>query len=285
MKKFLISFILVAISLSAQETKQDSVYVNTNWIPSLTTGINISQIAFSNWVKGGDNSLSWTILCDFKLSKKWGNWKFGSELKGAYGRSKIGGNSYRTTDNNLYWEKVLAYNVGWSVDPFISNNIRTQISKGYDYKTDPNGIQITDFWDPGYVTQSFGFTFDKLVQNFKTRLGIAFQETFTNKFKQYSDNPETQDVVESYKFETGIESVTDAQLPLDSNLIWASKLRLFTRFERIDVWDVLWDNTITAKINSWLNVNFAYTVLYEKSQSPTIQLKEALQLGISYTIL
>ncbi|MFA3783265.1 DUF3078 domain-containing protein [Melioribacteraceae bacterium 4301-Me] len=283
MKGFILCLILISLTeVMAQETKKDTL--NSKWIPSLTTGINISQIAFSNWAKGGDNSISWTILTNFTLTKHWSSWTLRSNLKAVYGRSKIGSNTYKTTNNDFYWEKVLSYNVGWSVDPYLSNTIRTQISKGYDYKINPNGIQISDFWDPGYVTQSIGFTYDRL-KNFKTRLGIAFQETFTKKFKQYSDNPNTADEIESFKFETGVESASDLQLKLDTNLIWDSKFRLFTRFERLNVWDVLWDNTITAKINSWLNVNFTYTVLYEKSQSTRTQIKEALQLGFTYTIL
>ncbi len=280
-KSLLLLLIIISTSLFAQDAKKDSV--NTDWIPTLTTGLNINQIAFSNWVKGGDNSIAWSLLGDFKLSKGWGDWNFNSELKGAYGRSKIGGNSYRTTDNDFYWEKVLSYKAGWIADPYVSNTIRTQISKGYDYKTNPDGIESANFFDPGYVTQSIGLTYDKL-KSFKTRLGLAFQETFTNKFRQYSDDPNTTKL-EAYKFETGIESVSDAQVVIDTNVVWNSKLRLFTRFEHISVWDVLWDNTVTAKINSWLNVNFTYTVLYEKNQSATTQIKEALQLGVTYTIL
>jgi hypothetical protein len=143
-------------------------------------------------------------------------------------------------------------------------------------------VEIADFFDPGYVTQTLGFTYDRS-KVIVTRLGIGFQEVFTKIYNQYTDDPATTEM-EKFKFETGIESVTDLQLTLDDNLQYKSKLRLFSRFESMDVWDVRWDNTITAKINSWLNVNLTYLAVYEKDQSLTLQAKEALQVGVVYTI-
>ena len=142
---------------------------------------------------------------------------------------------------------------------------------------------IADFFDPGYITQSLGFTYDK-DKVFKSRLGIAIQETFTNKLRQYTDDAGTKDEIEAFKLETGIESVTDLNLPVDENLLYTSKLRLFTGFDRLDVWDVRWDNQVTAKINSWLNVNFNFIAVYERSQSVKTQIKEALQIGVAFNL-
>jgi hypothetical protein len=64
-----------------------------------------------------------------------------------------------------------------------------------------------------------------------------------------------------------------------------SSLRLFSRFETLDVWDVRWDNSVIAKINSFMNVNIGFLLIYQKDQSPTVQMKQALQLGVVYRIL
>lgn len=278
LKKILPLLILVAaFNINAQQ--KDST--DTGWQPTLITGLNFSQIAFSNWTKGGDNALAWTVTGNLGLTKVSAPWTFRNQLKAAYGRSKLGGNDYRTTDNDFYLESVLSYELGWAVSPFFSNSVRTQISKGYNYKVTPY-VEIADFFDPGYVTQTIGFTYDK-DKKIITRLGIGFQEVFTRIYNQYTDEATTADV-EKFKFETGIESVTDLQLTLDDNLQYNSKLRLFSRFESMGVWDVRWDNTITAKVNSWLNVNLTYLAVYEKDQSVTLQTKEALQVGIVYTI-
>jgi hypothetical protein len=61
-------------------------------------------------------------------------------------------------------------------------------------------------------------------------------------------------------------------------------LRLFGRFEDISVWDVRWDNILVAKINDYFNVNFNLLLIYDVDETLKTQLKEALQLGISYTL-
>ncbi|MCX7876977.1 MAG: DUF3078 domain-containing protein [Melioribacteraceae bacterium] len=279
MKKIILLFVLFAtINVTAQIP--DSL--KGKWIPSLVTNIGFNQIAFSNWVKGGENSIAWSILTNFHYNNISDLWTFKNSIKATYGRSKIGSGRYITTDNDLYIENLASYNVGWAVSPFISNSIRTQVTKGYDYKTSP-AKQISDLFDPGYITQTLGFTYDKY-SNIITRLGIGLQEVITNRFNQYSDDLTTTKT-EKFKFETGIESVTDFDFKLDENIIYKSKLRLFSQFKSLDVWDVRFDNIIAAKVSKIISVNFNYLVVYEKVQSPKTQIKEALQVGLVFNLL
>lgn len=256
---------------------------SSKWNPSVNLGLNISQISFTNWVKGGENSLTWTLIGDFGLNYMGSEWILKNQLKSAFGRTKIGSQNFRTNDNELYIESVLSYNVGWKVNPYVSNTIRTQITEGFDYEKTPKR-KIADIFDPGYVTQSLGFNYDNN-STLKTRLGIAIQQTFTNRFRQYSDDKQTTNVKEAFKLESGMESVTHSEFLIDTNLKLKSKLRLFTRFEHIDVWDIRWDNNIVAKINSWLNVNFSFLLIYEKNQSYKTQIKQALQVGVLYNVI
>ena len=253
------------------------------WIPTAIGGLNISQIALSNWAKGGDNSIAWTLLGNFGISYINDNWTIHNNLKFAFGRTKLGTQDFRTNDNEIYIESVLSMHLGWDVDPFISNTINTAITKGFNFKKDPPE-EIANFFDPGYITQSIGFTYDKLL-GFKTRLGFAIQETFTNKYRQYSDAPETLNKQEAFKLETGLESVTSGEFHFEENFIFKSSLRLFTRYEHLDVWDIRWDSALISKINDYINVNFGVLVIYEKKQSLKTQLREGLQLGFIYTFL
>ena len=72
---------------------------------------------------------------------------------------------------------------------------------------------------------------------------------------------------------------------IDTNIKLKSKLRLFTRFENLDVWDVSWNNKFVSKLNSYLQVNFDFVLIYEKAQSLKTQTKEAFQLGITYKLI
>jgi hypothetical protein len=294
MRKTILLLILFAGILSAQNPVQNQPQDSNKkavqkpdstlnkWIPSMVAGLNISQISFKDWTKGGDNSITWTLTGDFHVTRKTESWNWSSRLKATYGRTRISDNEFRTNDNDFYFDVVGVLRVGWAVDPFFSNTIRTQITSGFDYKVTP-AVQITDFFDPGYITQSIGFTYDKL-KFLKSRLGFASQEVFTNVYTKYSDNTGTTDV-EHFKLETGMESVSDLEAKIDQNVVLKSQIRLFTRFESLDMWDIRFDNTVTAKVNSWLNVNFSYLLIYEKMQSYRTQMKEALQIGIVYTII
>lgn len=259
---------------------QDSL--KYKWIPDWFGSVNISQVSFKNWSKGGENSLAWTLKSDFKLTYKTDTWNFITTFNGEFGKTQLGDAELRTTANDIFLENLLSLNVGWGVDPYVSNIIRTQITTGYNYKVTP-AQKIADFWDPGYITQSIGFTYDK-IKNFKTRLGLAFKETVTDNFHQYSDKIHTPEI-ENFKFETGFESVTSGKLDLAENVTYTGELRLFTRFEHLNIWDVRWDNVINAKVNSWLNVNFSFLLIYEKAQSLKTQRRQALQVGIKYKIL
>ena len=278
--KLSVLFIVLFFFSYAINAQEDSVKLYT-WTPSAVAGLNLSQVALSNWTQGGENTLAVSFLGTAGLKYYTEAWKFKNDLKLSYGRTKLGSSDYKTTDNELYLESVLSYSIGWAVDPYVGNIVRTAIGTGYKYDTDST-YAIAGFFDPGYLTQSVGFTYDKL-ENFSTRLGFAVQETFTNKYNRYSDDPTTTQI-EKTKVETGLESVTTGKFNLQQNLLYQSNLRLFTRFESMDVWDVRWDNSLVAKINNYLNVNLSFLLIYQLDQSPKTQVKEALQIGLTYTL-
>jgi hypothetical protein len=275
LRKYLFLIVVVVFTFT-------SYGADTLWNASGMVGVNASQVSFTNWSQGGENALTWTLYTKMSAVYSDGVWKLSNNLKVAYGRSKIGSAEYRTNDNEFYLENVLSNQHGWFVDPFFSNSVRSTISKGFDY-TKSKTNSIADFFDPGYITQSLGFAYDK-EKAFKTRLGIGLQETFTNKYRNYSDDPKTADKVEAFSLDAGVESVTNSELNFDDNLLFQSMLRLFTRFNSLDVWDVRWDNTLTAKITKYVNVNLSVLLVYEKAQSPKTQFKEGLQLGFTYSI-
>lgn len=259
----------------------DSLH-QSNWSYSGVAGLNISQISLNNWTQGGDNALAFTLLGNFGAKFVDSPWTFNNGLKLAFGRTKLGDDEFRTNDNEFFLESILSYSFGWALDPYFSNTIRTVLSKGFDYKAAGN-TPTSQFFDPGYITQSVGFIYNK-IPNLTTRIGIGFQETITNKFTFFSDDPETMNKIEKFRFDTGFESVTEGIYKIDDNVQYGSQLRLFSRFNELDVWDVRWDNLIVAQISKYFNVNFNLLLIYEKKQSLKTQLKEALQLGITYNL-
>ncbi|MEN8193018.1 MAG: DUF3078 domain-containing protein [Bacteroidota bacterium] len=282
MKKILLFIFIFSMFNFTIAQEADSTL--NKWTPSLIASLNLSQIAFQDWTKGGEDAFSFTAGVDWIMNYKASKWSFKNQLKGEWGQSKQGTDIKKITVNNAFNETVFFYDPGWIFKPYASNLIRTPITDGFDYGIpDVEKEQIVAFFDPGYITQSIGLAYDES-EIIKTRLGVAFEESFSNKFAaQYTDDAETAEL-ETFKYETGIESVTDLNLTIDDNVVYKSKLRLFSGFNRLDVWDVAWDNTFTAEVNSWLNVNLSFILIHKVSESLRTQMQEALQVGIVYNI-
>lgn len=281
MKNFITVLILILFFNQNFSFAQKDTTLKKGWNPRGVIGIGLNQVALSNWAKGGENVIAVTGISNFADHYYSYPWILRNTLLFSLGSTKTGNNGFQTNENGLALENVLVRKVGWAVDPYISNLIRSTVLNGYDYSSDPI-VQTSGFFDPGYVTQSIGFIFEKTF--FSTRLGLAFQETFANEFRQYTDNLSTPGTNEAFKFQTGIESVTGGSVTIAENVLFTSRLRLFSAFETLDIWDVGWDTTFTAKVNDFLTVNLNALLVYEKAQSPYTQLKEGLNLGITYSV-
>jgi hypothetical protein len=283
MKIILVLLIVFFLNVAVQAQDEGEEKKDTLWTPNGVIGLNLSQVAFTNWSQGGENSIAFTLFTLLGLDYIGDPWKWKNSLKIAYGRTKVGDQEFRTNDNEIFFESTLIFNVGWEVSPYAGATARTAITKGFDYSVDP-AAQIVDLLDPLYLTEGLGFVYDK-IENFSTRLGIGFKQTIASDFDTlYTDDPDTPNEVEDFKFESGIEFVTEYKLEFLKNMEYYTNLRLFGRFEEISVWDVRWDNLLVAKINDYFNVNFNLLLVYDVDQSLKTQIKEALQLGISYRL-
>jgi len=279
-KKYFLSLCAFILVFYGTAISQIDTSMKPGWNPRGTVSLNLSQMSFSNWTQGGDNSMAFASLGNFGVYYLHKSWNMSNKLKIAYGRSKSQ-NNYYTTDNELRFETVVTKNLGWKVNPYVSNELRTAIANGWDYKTNP-ATQIVAFFDPGYLTQSIGFIYNQ--KYVTTRLGIGLQEVFTNKYNSYSADPDKPGEIKKFKFDSGVESVTETNFEFMKNMVYTGRLRLFSRFNSIDVWDINFDNLIGAKVNDYISVNFGVNIIYEKSQSMKTQVKEALQVGFSYVL-
>lgn len=82
----------------------------------------------------------------------------------------------------------------------------------------------------------------------------------------------------------GVESVTDAELKLDDNLLFRSKLELFAPVRRISEVTMRMDNTLTANVSKYVVVILNVQLINDVKASTRLQEKEVLALGLSYTL-
>ena len=274
------SILLYNFHLFAQEEKEEApVY---GWKNAVLASLNLTQANFDNWKAGGENSLSWQTNLNAKFEKNELNYNWTSSGKFRFGQIKVGGQSSKKSVDEILLETIYNFKLDLGIDPYISLTALTQFTKGYDYSTDVK-IAISDFLDPGYFTQSIGFSYSPN-DIIKTRIGAALRETVTSKYNQYADDPETAKV-EKTKIEAGLESVTDYVFKIEEDLIFNSNLRLFSNFIQFKQIVVRWDNVVIAKITNNVNVNFNFQLLYDHIISSKRQIMQSLALGVSYSFL
>jgi hypothetical protein len=268
--------------LWAQEEEAEKKEPVFGWTNRMIGTLNLTQASFDNWAQGGENSLAWQLnvngIFDYeKIKYKWNN-----TIKIAYGENKIGSDEAIKSIDEIRLESV--YHRKWSiyVNPYISLTGETQMMPGYQYG-DTAKIRISNFLDPGYFTQGIGAGIEP-VKEFKTRLGFALKETIADNFVNFTDDPGTGEV-EKLRIEPGIESVSDLETKLSENIIFTSKLELFSNVKRFEEIDVRWDNIFLAKVSTYIDVNLNIKLFYDKDISKKRQLKQALSMGLTYSFL
>jgi len=282
-KLLLVSVIsLVGVSyLFGQDKKPEQKY---GWTKSVVANLNFTQNQFDNWTQGGENSWAWQGTIDGKINRTEPHFKWANSGKLTYGKSKIGDTAARKSADELRFESVYTRKVGIPVNPYASAKFLTQLTPGYQYFGDTSKVEISNFMDPGFFTQSVGLDYSPN-DNFQTRLGAAVKETFTDQHPvPYADDPATSKI-EKTKVEYGATSVTEVNAKLNQIILFTSHLDLFSNFEAFNQIDVDWDNTFTANIAKYLTVNFNIRIYYDRDFSKKRQIKQTLSAGLTYTLL
>ena len=153
-------------------------------------------------------------------------YSWNNSVKLAYGKTKLGKDEAKKAADEIKLESVYTYKMNIHVNPYAAATALTQFTDGFDYNQTPKQ-KISASMDPGYFTQSVGVGIQVLEQ-VKTRLGDALKETVAKDFKEtYADG-------EEMRVEYGAESVTDVSWKIAENILFTSKLELFSNLKAIN---------------------------------------------------
>ena len=279
------SFFLLAASridpaFAEEEEKPEGVQY------SATVGATFTQTSYVDWAEGGEDALAYVLSLrgsafEERIHDKW---KFESAL--GFGQTRVGGDETRVSVNEVVLDGQYNYKLPNQWSAYAAAGFRSAIVKGYDYSEDPK-LEKASFNDPGYYTFSLGA--EKILSQapiqLTSRAGLGLKYTTAKEHFEfgYADDPDTPEL-DKDKLETGFDSATDLNAKFSDNLLYLSKLSLFSTFEKLDVWDVRWENTLTAKINRYVSTQLQLTFLFDKDVSGRLQRFQMLSIGLSYTI-
>lgn len=273
-------FFLTAISLFSQEPPPPPQY---GWQKEVVGNLSFTQANFDNWVQGGENSWAWQTDVNAKFIDDQPKINWANTGKISFGKVKISGADSRKSADEIKLESVLTYKLGVLINPYVAVTGLTQIATGYAYSA-TNKTNISAFMDPGYFTQSIGIGYSPY-KEFKSRFGASLKETITSDYPSpYADDPKTIKIEKS-KVELGAESVTDLSTKLAENILWTTKLELFSNLKKAEEIDVNFDNIFSAKVSKYMNVSLNVRVFYDRDISKKRQLKQVLALGLTYSLI
>ena len=275
-------------------------------------GLNINQLALSNWAAGGENAWTGKAFANFALiyHKK----RFEQKLVGAfaYGISRFGDKRIEKQDDkiDLTYSLSLDSKTQWNISAVATFN--AQFADGYKYPND--STIISTFFAPAYLTVSAGYSYktkDERFQIFMSPLAgkvtfvmnqeLADKGAFGVK-KGYYDQDSIWIPGENIAPAIGINVIINYKQPISKSINYTTMLNTFYNYlERRDDdrlrLDVNWENSIHFTITKFLSTILFVHLKYDHNTTfpkyeeiegvqtvvdnvPKLQLKESV--GIAF---
>ncbi|NNE10074.1 MAG: DUF3078 domain-containing protein [Gemmatimonadetes bacterium] len=201
------------------------------YYPSLESGVNLSQSAYSdNWAGGDKGSIVWTWLLNGTLENQLNkglNWN--NNLKLAFGQThqqdaaRNWGKPDKSTDL-IDYETIFRFTRGWLVDPFVSGRFESQFIDDSDALGRSLNFNPLKFKETGGVARQF---IDEEDRSLLSRLGFTFRQSVRDQFSDSVDTTNTATFSQSTN-DGGIEWITDYKTKiLEDRVTWTSKLSLY----------------------------------------------------------
>jgi len=287
----LIGGLLVA-STHAQEVEKDEILTAASsktipdslegWEVAWTAGLNGSQATFENWAQGGVNSVTLTSSTVFDSRYRKNQFAYRNSVNIKYGQTKVNNEDFRKTDDKLV--------IGNRFDYFFSDvttfygdiKLRTQFDKGFEFPDDDTEILISDFFAPGYFTESIGISYQP-VNYFSVETGLGFKQTIVridSLAPLYG-----VEAGENTRMEAGWAVSINFSKEIFENVTYSSTMDSFTNVDSgLNSTDVYWSNEITGSINDIMNATFQLELLFDDDISSELQLKQVISIGVGVNI-
>ncbi len=296
---------LIVVTDSVMLRKIDSLNKHPWSIKSLP-GIIVTQTSFTNWAKGGNNSIAGILSFkgDYNYQKGSLFWQNAVNLR--YGSSKENGIvQLQKTDDIIDLKSTVGYktakNSKWSYSGEFA--LVSQFDKGY--KDKERETLISNFFAPAKMRLGIGATYTNKKENFTFRISpLTNQITFV--LDQELANQGAYGVTPAVKNEQGL--ITKKGENINSELGTLIQFTYKTKlFENIDFElkssfysdyienygniDSDIEININMKVNKFVNSRISSHLLYDDdtkitttdgSEVAKIQLKQILGVGVSY---
>lgn len=278
-------------------------------------GININQLALSNWAAGGENSSTGKAIANLTLLNV--RKKHESKLVGAFafGISRYSDRRIEKSDDKMDLTLTMTHKNRKGLNFSMVSTFNTQFADGFSYPND--SVRVSTFFAPAYLTLSGGYTFktkkDELQVyispiagkiTFVTAQDLADQGRFGVK-PGYYDADSIWIPGENSLSALGANVIINYKQAIGKNINYLTVLNCYYNYSekrddgRIKM-DVNWENTVNFVINKGISVILFVHLKYDHNTTfpvyetiegvetvvdnvPKIQFKESLGIALMHT--
>lgn len=265
MKNAVVLFLLMftIITVYAQDEPENESDTTEGWKVKGNFSIGFSQVSLTNWVAGGENSISGNISLRVAADYKKGKHSWSNFLLTSYGLQKLGKSEFQKNEDIIEINSKYGYQVGKKWNYAVNMNLRTQYSPGY--KTPEDSIKVSDFFAPAYIVLSTGFDY-KPNDNFSLLLApvsgkfTIVADDLLSSVGAYGVDPGSTGRAEFGAFIQLIYTKEN----LIKNVNFINNLNLFSNyFENPEKIDVNWQMIFDLKVNKWLTASLSTHLIYD----------------------
>jgi hypothetical protein len=271
-----------ALRLSKVEIKKldKPKSISQRWIYEGVESLQLSQSYFSNWVKGGLNTIA--LLSDLRVSTKYKYKKIEWDSKGIHKLGIISSEGERSRINDDLIQLTSKAGLNASKKWYYSMlfDFKSQFFYGRE-KKEPYTI-VSGFMSPAYLTFAIGMDykmkdFTLLLSPYTSKMTLVLDTTHVN--------------ISRYDIPAGRKSNSNSGASVYNSFKWrinteftlTSNFDLFYGYLNRDPetqmdWELIFDMRINKYLSSRINLNFRYF----ESESLKVQLKENFSIVFSY---
>jgi hypothetical protein len=280
-----------ALEEDLRTQSEDSVL---GWKAGGNVALTFSQVSFTNWASGGDNSISAIGNLNLFLNHVGENSQWSNTFELGYGLQRLNKENTKT-DDKLNFTSKYGRNVSknWYFAGLL--DFKTQVAPGYS--SDDAKTRISNWMAPGYLIISLGMDYSP-----NEKLSI-FMAPLTNKSTFVLD----QALADSGSFGVPAGQKSRAEFggyikflyknEIFKNVELQTKLDLFSNyFNKPQNIDVDWEVVFNMKVNDFLTAKLTTNLIYDDdiiigqdtnddgiidTSGPRVQFKQLLGIGIA----
>ena len=279
MLKKIVFFFTFLLSISVYGQEKTEIEDTRAWKKNGTISFLVNQSSFSNWIAGGDNTVSGNLGVNYNFNYTTENFTWDNKVIFAYGLNNVKGNGTRKTDDKFEFNSLIGKKLkgNWSYSLFL--NFKTPFTDGFDYSQTPK-VKTSGLLAPGYLSFGPGMLWKKS-DNFKINLAPV-----TSKITLVSDEFSGKygtDAGKNTRYEFGFNASVFYKTTVMENVTMENSINFYANYlEKPQNFDIDYQLNFVMQINKYLSTNLSLHTIVDDNASSKVQFKEIFGLGVNY---